>query len=157
MRNVLNVLKFEADQNLQKLRQSVDKDKWSTEPAVVNAFYNPNKNDIGEFLCKNWELTINVPTIFLQFSQRESCSHSSTASIFRSHWTTVELGSWSDMRLLMDSTIKVWILLHFHKTYHKQQNFYKCNRQFKLIFPPLSQSAIGSFKAVRSFPTFFVM
>ena len=24
----------------------VAKDKWSTEPAVVNAFYNPNKNDI---------------------------------------------------------------------------------------------------------------
>lgn len=47
MRNVLNVLKFEADQNLQKLRQPVDKNKWSTEPAVVNAFYNPNKNDIG--------------------------------------------------------------------------------------------------------------
>ena len=31
-----------------KLRRAVDKDKWATEPAVVNAFYNPNKNDIGE-------------------------------------------------------------------------------------------------------------
>lgn len=50
MTNMLNVLKFEADQNLQKLRQPVDKDKWSTEPAVVNAFYNPNKNDIGKGL-----------------------------------------------------------------------------------------------------------
>ena len=30
-----------------KLRKPVDKDKWATEPAVVNAFYNPNKNDIG--------------------------------------------------------------------------------------------------------------
>lgn len=49
MTNILNVLKYDADQNLQKLRQPVDKDKWSTEPAVVNAFYNPNKNDIGEF------------------------------------------------------------------------------------------------------------
>ncbi|XP_050304962.1 neprilysin-1-like [Anthonomus grandis grandis] len=46
MRNILNILKFEAEQNLQKLRHPVDKDKWSTEPAVVNAFYNPNKNDI---------------------------------------------------------------------------------------------------------------
>ncbi|KAK9717796.1 Peptidase family M13 [Popillia japonica] len=46
MTNILNVLKYDADQNLQKLRQPVDKDKWSTEPAVVNAFYNPNKNDI---------------------------------------------------------------------------------------------------------------
>lgn len=48
MTNVLNILKYDAEQNLQKLRQPVDKDKWSTEPAVVNAFYNPNKNDIGE-------------------------------------------------------------------------------------------------------------
>ncbi|XP_045474405.1 neprilysin-1-like isoform X2 [Harmonia axyridis] len=47
MQNIFNVLKFDADQNLSKLRQPVDKDKWSTEPAVVNAFYNPNKNDIG--------------------------------------------------------------------------------------------------------------
>ncbi|KAJ8981669.1 hypothetical protein NQ317_017290 [Molorchus minor] len=46
LRNILNILKFEAEQNLGKLRQPVDKDKWSTEPAVVNAFYNPNKNDI---------------------------------------------------------------------------------------------------------------
>ncbi|KAF7286321.1 hypothetical protein GWI33_006050 [Rhynchophorus ferrugineus] len=46
MKNILNILKFDAEQNLQKLRQPVDKDKWSTEPAVVNAFYNPNKNDI---------------------------------------------------------------------------------------------------------------
>ncbi|XP_071446832.1 neprilysin-1-like [Hetaerina americana] len=44
--NILSVLKFDASQNLEKLRQPVNKDKWSTEPAVVNAFYNPNKNDI---------------------------------------------------------------------------------------------------------------
>ncbi|KAG8225256.1 hypothetical protein J437_LFUL006488, partial [Ladona fulva] len=44
--NILNVLQFDASQNLEKLRQPVNKDKWSTEPAVVNAFYNPNKNDI---------------------------------------------------------------------------------------------------------------
>ncbi len=46
LRNVLNVKRYEAQHNLQKLRQPVDKDKWNTEPAVVNAFYNPNKNDI---------------------------------------------------------------------------------------------------------------
>ncbi|XP_064459622.1 neprilysin-1-like [Ornithodoros turicata] len=44
--NILNILKFEASKNLHKLRQPVNKDKWATEPAVVNAFYNPNKNDI---------------------------------------------------------------------------------------------------------------
>lgn len=47
--NILNVLRYDAYHNLQKLRQPVNKDKWSTEPAVVNAFYNPNKNDIGNF------------------------------------------------------------------------------------------------------------
>ncbi|XP_054720932.1 neprilysin-1-like [Uloborus diversus] len=44
--NILNVLEFEATKNLKKLRQPVNKDRWTTEPAVVNAFYNPNKNDI---------------------------------------------------------------------------------------------------------------
>ncbi|XP_042900690.1 neprilysin-1 isoform X2 [Parasteatoda tepidariorum] len=44
--NILNVFEFEASKNLKKLRQPVNKDRWTTEPAVVNAFYNPNKNDI---------------------------------------------------------------------------------------------------------------
>lgn len=44
--NVLNVLEFEALKNLKRLRQPVNKNKWTTFPAVVNAFYNPNKNDI---------------------------------------------------------------------------------------------------------------
>lgn len=46
--NILNVLRYEAHHNLQNLRQPVNRDKWSTEPVVVNAFYNPNKNDISE-------------------------------------------------------------------------------------------------------------
>ena len=50
MVNILNVLKYDAYHNLRKLRQPVNKDKWSTEPAVVNAFYNPNKNDIGKMI-----------------------------------------------------------------------------------------------------------
>ncbi|XP_071635774.1 neprilysin-1 isoform X7 [Temnothorax longispinosus] len=45
--NIFAVLKYDAYYNLQKLREPVDKNKWSTEPAVVNAFYNPNRNDIG--------------------------------------------------------------------------------------------------------------
>jgi len=49
MKNILNIVKFEAEQNIRKLKQPVDKNKWSTEPAVVNAFYNPNKNDIGKY------------------------------------------------------------------------------------------------------------
>ena len=44
--NIVNVKRYEAQYNLHKLRQTVSKDKWSTEPAVVNAFYNPNMNDI---------------------------------------------------------------------------------------------------------------
>ncbi|KOC68003.1 Membrane metallo-endopeptidase-like 1 [Habropoda laboriosa] len=46
LKNVLAVMKYDAYHNLEKLRKPVDKDKWSTDPAVVNAFYNPNKNDI---------------------------------------------------------------------------------------------------------------
>ncbi|XP_030381091.1 neprilysin-1 [Scaptodrosophila lebanonensis] len=44
--NVLNILQWESAKVLHLLRQPVDKEKWTTEPAVVNAFYNPNKNDI---------------------------------------------------------------------------------------------------------------
>ncbi|RWS29487.1 neprilysin-2-like protein, partial [Leptotrombidium deliense] len=44
--SILNILKFESTKNLQKLREPVNKDRWNTDPAVVNAFYNPNKNDI---------------------------------------------------------------------------------------------------------------
>lgn len=44
--NIQNVFKFEVGKNLMKLREQVDKNKWTTDPAVVNAFYNPNKNDI---------------------------------------------------------------------------------------------------------------
>ncbi|XP_059609533.1 neprilysin-1 [Phlebotomus argentipes] len=46
MDNIMQILKWDAQRNLQLLRKAVDKDKWTTEPAVVNAFYNPNKNDI---------------------------------------------------------------------------------------------------------------
>jgi hypothetical protein len=44
--------------NVEQLRKLVDKDKWATEPAVVNAFYNPNKNDIGEmkFVVCHWHV-----------------------------------------------------------------------------------------------------
>ncbi|XP_065200179.1 neprilysin-1 isoform X2 [Planococcus citri] len=45
-RNMFNVLQFECSRNMDKLRKPVDRDKWTTEPAVVNAFYSPNKNDI---------------------------------------------------------------------------------------------------------------
>lgn len=48
-------MKWDAQKNLQLLRKPVDKNKWATEPAVVNAFYNPNKNDIGilKYIKKN--------------------------------------------------------------------------------------------------------
>lgn len=44
--NILYILKWDAQRNLQLLRKPVDKERWATEPAVVNAFYSPNKNDI---------------------------------------------------------------------------------------------------------------
>lgn len=45
--NLLHIVKWDADKSAQLLRKPVEKHKWSTEPAVVNAFYNPNRNDIG--------------------------------------------------------------------------------------------------------------
>lgn len=48
--NIFNYMRFEASKNLGRLRQPVDKTKWSTAPAVLNAFYNPNFNDIGNVI-----------------------------------------------------------------------------------------------------------
>lgn len=83
MTNVLNVLKFEADKDLKKLRHPVDKDKWSTEPAVANAFYSPNKNDIGRYLQTALIYFENNKNC-LQFSQRVYCNLSFTVNIFQS-------------------------------------------------------------------------
>lgn len=48
MKNLFEILKWDTHKNLEILRQPVDRDKWNTEPAVVNAFYNPNRNEIGK-------------------------------------------------------------------------------------------------------------
>ena len=48
--NLFAILQFEAARNVAKLTKKVDREKWGTEPAVVNAFYNPNKNDIGNYM-----------------------------------------------------------------------------------------------------------
>lgn len=47
--NILNILKWDSQRQSQMLRKPVEKHKWATEPAVVNAFYNPNRNDIGRY------------------------------------------------------------------------------------------------------------
>ena len=49
LENIFNFMKFEASRNLGRLRVAVNKGKWSTAPAVLNAFYNPNFNDIGKY------------------------------------------------------------------------------------------------------------
>ena len=46
--NIFRYMDYKASKNLEKLRREVNKSKWSTAPAVLNAFYNPNFNDIGE-------------------------------------------------------------------------------------------------------------
>lgn len=45
--NILNILKWNAKRMFQRLRKPVDTRKWVTGPATINAFYNPNRNDIG--------------------------------------------------------------------------------------------------------------
>ncbi|CAH1775260.1 unnamed protein product [Owenia fusiformis] len=44
--NVLSVIRHTAKENLRQLGKPVDKTKWSTTPAVVNAFYSSTKNQI---------------------------------------------------------------------------------------------------------------
>ena len=46
LENIFIILNMEAKKNFAKLGAPVNKDRWSTAPAVVNAFYSPNKNDI---------------------------------------------------------------------------------------------------------------
>ena len=48
--NLFAILEYEAARNVAKLRKPVEKDMWGIPPAQVNAFYNPNKNDIGKML-----------------------------------------------------------------------------------------------------------
>lgn len=52
LENMFRLRRFRALQNIKKLRQPVTKRHWSTElpVVVVNAFYNPNKNDISGIL-----------------------------------------------------------------------------------------------------------
>ena len=47
---MFNILEYEATRNIEKLRKPVEKEIWGIPPAQVNAFYNPNKNDIGMYL-----------------------------------------------------------------------------------------------------------
>ncbi|XP_052821500.1 neprilysin-1-like [Mya arenaria] len=44
--NILRVERYDANRMMAWFRQPVDKDVWEQDPAVVNAFYNPNTNDI---------------------------------------------------------------------------------------------------------------
>ncbi|CAG0916983.1 unnamed protein product [Notodromas monacha] len=45
--NIFAAMRYEGHRIMKKLREPVRKDRWSTLPAVVNAFYDPHKNDIG--------------------------------------------------------------------------------------------------------------
>nr|QHX41531.1 neprilysin-like 1 [Octopus vulgaris] len=47
MKNVLETMKGNAIENLKVLRDTVDKDRWITQPAVVNAFYSSTRNSIS--------------------------------------------------------------------------------------------------------------
>lgn len=93
MNNIFSILKWDAMRNLNLLRKSVDKgkqmqqpsmlvkippiynvisltEKWSTEPAVVNAFYNPNKNDIGKCFYLALLHTTRIKLSYCSFSCR---------------------------------------------------------------------------------------
>ncbi|XP_076451188.1 neprilysin-1-like [Babylonia areolata] len=44
--NVLRIKRFDAEKKMSVLGKPVDKDVWDQAPAEINAFYNPNSNDI---------------------------------------------------------------------------------------------------------------
>ncbi|AVP49298.1 M13 family metallopeptidase [Williamsoniiplasma luminosum] len=44
--NVMNISKFFIEKNLKEIALPVDRDKWSMHPQTVNAYYNPNTNEI---------------------------------------------------------------------------------------------------------------
>lgn len=44
--NVHRIMRYKAAEEVNKLREPVDKDKWWQSPAVVNAFYDPNTNNM---------------------------------------------------------------------------------------------------------------
>lgn len=44
--NVLNTSKFLSEDNLSKVGKEVDRDEWHMTPQTVNAYYNPNGNEI---------------------------------------------------------------------------------------------------------------
>lgn len=46
-KNGVRAMKFYSIENLKKLRQKVDRSKWESSPAVVNAYYNPSRNQIS--------------------------------------------------------------------------------------------------------------
>lgn len=93
--NILNILKWDSQRQSQMLRKPVEKHKWATEPAVVNAFYNPNRNDIvfpagilqQNFYSKNFpkslnyggkwafDILINVISIHSLYLFRNWCSY----------------------------------------------------------------------------------
>jgi membrane metallo-endopeptidase-like protein 1 len=45
--NILTVKRHDSMKDVIKLRKPIDKEKWEQQPAVVNAFYNPNTNEIA--------------------------------------------------------------------------------------------------------------
>lgn len=78
--NVLSILHWESEKLLHLLRQPVDKEKWTTEPAVVNAFYSPNKNDIG--VCAEPAINDCTCLIPISLSATYSLSRWHTAAAF---------------------------------------------------------------------------
>eukprot|EP00106_Octopus_bimaculoides_P018549 XP_014785991.1 PREDICTED: neprilysin-2-like [Octopus bimaculoides] len=45
-RNVHQIKRYRSHNQIKELREPVDREKWLQDPAVINAYYNPNTNDI---------------------------------------------------------------------------------------------------------------
>lgn len=47
VQNIINSNKFEHNQMIEKLKKPVDRNEWQMTPAIVNAYYNPQTNEIA--------------------------------------------------------------------------------------------------------------
>jgi len=65
--NVININKFDMNENIEKLGKPIDKTKWEMVPQIVNAYYNPLLNEIvfpagimqAPFFSEHYEDAVN--------------------------------------------------------------------------------------------------
>ena len=65
--NVLRILRYVVQDELKRLNETVDRQEWTTTPAVVNAYYSRTRNQISYFPIAIQLLMILIYFIYLDF------------------------------------------------------------------------------------------